>query len=406
MFKPLPLYLKISCEKMKGLVIMAICFLIIIPTIEMGKTFDSDIEFIYHENLKESNTSHTALIEYASLSTSSSCALTSIQLYDLYASGKYDFYYVTLVADKNKASEKRVQELGISDYPSVYFDGNYKYISGEQINSRPYIDAIIECNSRKVNDVKIELSAWWSQSPCQQNVVGEVAVINEGENEYHGRLLIYIVEIDSRWKDYNGRPYSYSLFDIIYDENITIGVEEDGEYSAHFPWYAGSICNSDIIISDTPNILVMASVFSSGFSDMTVISRLRPPIVGDEPSKPEKPDGIKDGRKGEEYSYVTYSTDPDGDRIQYGWDWDGDWVIDEWTDFYESGEKVSINHTWDKKGSYTIRVKARDYTGLESFWSESLTVSMPIIKVKAFNFWSNSSNSFHSLETGRKNRKE
>jgi len=90
----------------------------------------------------------------------------------------------------------------------------------------------------------------------------------------------------------------------------------------------------------------------------------------DAPAKPNEPEGPSRGRTGREYEYETSSTDPNGLEVQYGWDWDGDGSVDEWTDFYPSGEKVKISHVWDEKGKYEVRVKARNENGLESKWSE------------------------------------
>jgi len=95
------------------------------------------------------------------------------------------------------------------------------------------------------------------------------------------------------------------------------------------------------------------------------------------PGKPSKPQGSSFGIIGKEYIYKTTAVDPDGDRIRYGWDWNGDNVIDEWTNYYDSGVRVSTNHTWNQTGTYKIKVKAQDEFGGESNWSEPVTVIMP-----------------------------
>jgi hypothetical protein len=53
-----------------------------------------------------------------------------------------------------------------------------------------------------------------------------------------------------------------------------------------------------------------------------------------------------------------------------------------WIGPYGSGEEVTINHTWSKRGNYNIKAKAKDALGAESNWG-TLYVSMP--KNKAFN---------------------
>jgi len=104
----------------------------------------------------------------------------------------------------------------------------------------------------------------------------------------------------------------------------------------------------------------------------------------DPPNKPNKPSGPTRGKVGKSYTYTTSATDPNGDKIQsYGWDWDGDGKVDEWT------TSATATHKWDKKGTYQIRVKVRDEYGAESEWSDPLPVTMPKNKVLPFNvnFW-------------------
>lgn len=94
-----------------------------------------------------------------------------------------------------------------------------------------------------------------------------------------------------------------------------------------------------------------------------------------EPSKPDRPSGPTTGWVGREYSYSTSSVDPDGDKIYYLFDWgDGS---QEWFGPFASGEMVTASHTWQEKGTYEIRVKARDEHGAESQWSDPLAITMP-----------------------------
>ena len=55
-------------------------------------------------------------------------------------------------------------------------------------------------------------------------------------------------------------------------------------------------------------------------------------VVEFPPSVPEIPTGQVLGDTNTTYYYSTVSTDPGGDNISYGWDWDGDYIVDEWTD--------------------------------------------------------------------------
>jgi subtilisin family serine protease len=102
-----------------------------------------------------------------------------------------------------------------------------------------------------------------------------------------------------------------------------------------------------------------------------------------QPDKPVKLSGKTSGKAGVVYTYSSSTIDPDGDKIFYGWDWDGDMIVDEWTGLFDSGETVYNSHSWDLQGTYEIRVKAKDIYDRESDWSDPLSVSMP--KSKSYN---------------------
>jgi len=95
-----------------------------------------------------------------------------------------------------------------------------------------------------------------------------------------------------------------------------------------------------------------------------------------QPATPEIPQGSTSKKTGQESSYSTSTTDPDNDKIRYGWDWDGDGTVDEWTILYDSGETISLLHSWAKAGTFNIKVKAKDEIGRMSSWSDSLKVTV------------------------------
>ncbi len=77
------------------------------------------------------------------------------------------------------------------------------------------------------------------------------------------------------------------------------------------------------------------------------------------------------------YQYATQATDPDGDTVRYGLDWDNNGVVDQWTASYvASGTSVNTGHQWISPGTYTIRALAQDAAGATSGWSSALTVTI------------------------------
>ena len=101
------------------------------------------------------------------------------------------------------------------------------------------------------------------------------------------------------------------------------------------------------------------------------------------PTKPSTPTGPTSGKTGTSCSYSSSTTDIDGDKVYYKWDW-GD-EISGWDGPYNSGDPVTASHIWSNQGTYAVKVKAKDdpngdgdlSDGTESVWSDPLSVSMP-----------------------------
>jgi len=91
------------------------------------------------------------------------------------------------------------------------------------------------------------------------------------------------------------------------------------------------------------------------------------------PNPPNKPVGETEGEEKKEYSYETSTIDPNQDDVFYKFDW-GDGTYSDWLGPYSSGNKISATHKWFSKGAYTVMVKAKDINGIESSWSEPLSV--------------------------------
>ena len=94
------------------------------------------------------------------------------------------------------------------------------------------------------------------------------------------------------------------------------------------------------------------------------------------PDEPLRPSGTTSGDTGVSYTYTTHTTDPDDNNVMYGWDWNGDGSVDEWTGLYDSGQTVSTSHSWSVANTYNVKVKAKDEYGAKSGWSSVLTVTV------------------------------
>jgi len=98
--------------------------------------------------------------------------------------------------------------------------------------------------------------------------------------------------------------------------------------------------------------------------------------MSEKPLTPDAPSGPTSGRIGEEHEYTAVTTDPEEDDLYYFFEW-GEEDNSGWLGPYESDETCTGSFTWEKRGDYQIRVKARDEHGSVSGWSDYLPVSMP-----------------------------
>jgi len=92
------------------------------------------------------------------------------------------------------------------------------------------------------------------------------------------------------------------------------------------------------------------------------------------PDKPSAPSGTNDGYTDESYKFSVSTVDPDGDDLMYEFNWDdGTTTTRSW---YNSGETVSAEHSWDAPGTYEIQVRAKDKHGEYSDWSHIHAVTI------------------------------
>jgi hypothetical protein len=150
-----------------------------------------------------------------------------------------------------------------------------------------------------------------------------------------------------------------------------------------FSTFLNAICNWDYTIGEAHSYMIQNcggpwKYTHTLFGDPAVkIKRINPKNC---PEKPSKPRGTTIGRAGKEYFYTTSTTDPQNDEVYYKFDW-GDETDSGWLGPYTSGAEVTASHTWYKKGSQDIKVKAKDTSDVESPWSDPLSISMPKTKI-------------------------
>jgi hypothetical protein len=100
-------------------------------------------------------------------------------------------------------------------------------------------------------------------------------------------------------------------------------------------------------------------------------------LVYESNNNPEPPiiNGPSQGGEDVLYFFNISTTDADLHEIRYIIDWD-DGNDSGWIGPYESGENVLISYSWVKRGTYNIRLKAKDIYESESEWSEPFSIKI------------------------------
>lgn len=87
--------------------------------------------------------------------------------------------------------------------------------------------------------------------------------------------------------------------------------------------------------------------------------------------------------KGVTYNFTAVAYDPEGLNISYFFDW-GDDTNSGWTPYVNSGTLVNASHMWSKKGTYAVKVQAKDfYANATSAWG-TLSIKVPTSTVFKF----------------------
>jgi len=200
----------------------------------------------------DENSTHYVFIEEGTATDCKNCPIVGNILHDLYESGKYNFYYVSLVNDRSSEAQTRLSiDYDIYGFPTVFIDGGYKVIVGGNNDKSVYEQAIIEARSRNVPEIQVTVSAKYDNKT--DKLTTDVIVENNEKEVYSGRLKVYLTEIVSQWNGYDGKPYHYGFVD--YAINKVISIDANGEKN-----FSDTLSVSDY---DYENLMIVAVVFNS-----------------------------------------------------------------------------------------------------------------------------------------------
>ncbi len=95
------------------------------------------------------------------------------------------------------------------------------------------------------------------------------------------------------------------------------------------------------------------------------------------PTTPAVPNSPSSGSVGTSYSFSTSASDPDGDAIEYQFDWSGGAA--------SSWGAATRSHSWSSAGTYCVKAHARDSQGAISDWSgcRNISIATPTYTISA-----------------------
>ena len=231
---------------------------------------------------------------------------------------------------------------------------------------------------------------------CFQTSDGGYIMCGNTQSYGAGRVDLWIIKTDSsgnkEWdKTFGGTQNDYTWsFDATTDGGYVFGIaknyggfggtkddiwivktDKDGNAEWKFQIEEeGAQCTRDICQTDDGGYIVAAATASVGNVKCDAYLVKIAPFENQRPNKPAKPTGPSSGKPDREYTFSTSTTDPDGDSLQYMWDW-GDGNFSEWLDTNEA------TYTWTTEDNFEVRVIAMDEDGGESDWSDPLAFSTP-----------------------------
>ncbi len=194
---------------------------------------------------------HTVFIEEGTATWCDVCPIVADILHELYTSGEYRFYYVSLVHNKNEKAKQRLnEEYNNLGFPTVYIDGGYEVISGATEPKAVFQEKITNAMSRDTPKLHINVSAQWDNTTKKITTTADVK--NGGNDPYSGRLKLYLTEQVSPWYDFSGNSYQFSFLDYIVDTDVTVVAQDTTTVTQTID---GSSYDPD-------NLMIIAVVFS------------------------------------------------------------------------------------------------------------------------------------------------
>lgn len=123
----------------------------------------------------------------------------------------------------------------------------------------------------------------------------------------------------------------------------------------------------------TPNLTVPGQVIEFNLNAIPAVPSNNPPAA-----PTITPSGGNTNLVNDQQDFTSTATDPEGDNVRYGVDWDMDGIVDWYSDFTPSATGVLFGRTWSTPGTKQFQVLAQDDQWASSGWTQhSVTINTP-----------------------------
>ena len=275
---------------------------------------------------------------------------------------EYDGCIINIDGDHGTLDFPSFDELNIS-LANISYSGDKQEIA----------DFLFACGIAVKMNYSDQVSGAWVWTPSA-DIDAERALKNKFRYQANGKYesdgdFYDVLENDMK----GGQPALLAIYKENYEGGHAIaadGFRSTGEFHLNFGWGGGS-----------PDSISEAWYFlptgmPAGYTIVNCgVLNMRPNTSPNIPSAPSGPDN---GTPNTSYTFTTTTTDPDGDEVAFKFDW-GDGTQSAWTSYVDSGSSASKSHSWSAKGTYYVKVKAKDTYNAESGWSATHPITIRAI---------------------------
>lgn len=179
----------------------------------------------------------------------SECPKIAAMVDELYNSGDYPFYYVTLPEENDRAAA-RIKEYNVWGFPTIYIDGGYDLIVGSTVQKSTISGKILAAAARQHANLSVKVTAELKDNSSE--ITLRVIIYNPENQVYTGQLRVYLTEIVSTAGQGNA-PTRFSLITFLINEEVEVLAEDTTTLTRI----------DDISAYDAENLMIFAVVFNA-----------------------------------------------------------------------------------------------------------------------------------------------